>query len=321
MHVTSLGRLVLFVAVILLLAGCGPQVSDAAVSPAVTATPTGSGLGRVIVLGDIDPDEPVKKIERFTPLAQYLAREAADLGIVAAKVVIARDSHHMAQLLRDGEVDFYFDSSFPTLQVQALAETSIVLRRWKNGAPTYWSVLASLSEQGAVSPRDLLGQLIAVEEPHSTSGFLLPIDTLLSMGYSVREVSGPGAGVGPDEIGYYFARDEENIVAQIAAGRAAAGAFSNIDYDEFVATGQPLVRLLSTIPVPRQLVSARPGIESDLAERVTSLLASLHETEVGRELLSSLKSTERFDLMPEKSTLALAELAELIDLVFPVPAQ
>ena len=220
MPATRLGLLVIFVAALALLAACGPQVGSAAGPAAITATPAASESGRVIVLGDIDPDEPVKKIERFTPLAQYLAGEMKDLGMVAGKVVIARDAAHMARLLREDKVDFYFDSAFPSLQVQS-----------------------------------------------------------------------------------------------------AAGAFSNLDYDDLVAEGQPFASLMSTLSVPRHLVSVRPGIEADLVERVVTLLTSLHQTEEGRELLASLKGTEKFDLVSDQSRQAMEEMIRLIGLVFPAPAE
>ena len=45
----------------------------------------------VITLGDIDAEDPTKKLKRFTPLANYLAKHLSDHGIEEGRVVIARE--------------------------------------------------------------------------------------------------------------------------------------------------------------------------------------------------------------------------------------
>ena len=111
---------------ILLTAGRG----SAPPTPTPTPHPTPTVQAPLtITLGDIDPDEPAKKINRFQPLADYLARNLGESGIQIGRVVIARDIEEMGQLLRDGSVDVYFDSAFPTLSVQGLSGSEIILRR------------------------------------------------------------------------------------------------------------------------------------------------------------------------------------------------
>ena len=208
----------------MVLIGCGATATAPA---AVSTVPTSPEVSQPITLGDIDPEDPTKKLKRFKPLADYLAQHLAEFGISRDQVVIARDIDEMARFLRDGTVDVLFDSAFPTLAVQELSGSQPILRRWKDSDPEYWSVYVAMRGDGVASVEDLTGKVIALEEPHSTSGFVLPAGTLIQRGFRLREVDGPGARVGPDEIGYFFTFDEQDTIALMMRGLVAAGGISN----------------------------------------------------------------------------------------------
>ena len=240
------------------------------------ATPTNTPLSpqplsadQIITLGDVDPDEPIKKINRFQPLADYLASHLKDQGILKGQVVIASNIEEIGQLLKDGTVDIYFDSPFPALAVQKQVGSQIILRRWKEGTPTYWSLYVASKELGIASAEEFRGKVIAFEEPRSTSGFLLPASTLIQRGFTLTEVSGPSASVAPAEIGYVFSRDEENTIEMVLSGHVAGGGISNGDYDELPPElMERLTTFGRTISVPRQLVSVRPGLDPALVTQL-----------------------------------------------------
>ena len=267
-------------------------------------------------MGDIDPDEPAKKIARFKPLAEYLAANLADFGIQKGQVVIARDIAEMGGYLSEGTVDIYFDSPFPTLATQDLSGSKIVLRRWKGGIVEYWSRFIAKKDGGIAGVEDFRGEVIAFEEPRSTSGFLLPAGTLIQRGFILTEVSGPGAQVAVDEIGYHFSGDEENTVELVLRGEVAGGSISNEDYEELPeAIIDQLLVFDRTITVPRQLVSVRPGLDPELVRGIQKLLIDLDQSEEGLALLEGLKKTQKFDLPTPESEDSLEELRELMTLV------
>ncbi|MFQ6026833.1 MAG: phosphate/phosphite/phosphonate ABC transporter substrate-binding protein [Dehalococcoidia bacterium] len=270
----------------------------------------------MITIGDIDADSPAKKIERFRPLATYLAEELQEFGVNEGRVVIAQDIEQMAQFMADGTVDIYLDSTYPTLKVQELAETKIIARRWKNDVPTYWSTYVAARDGEIEQVGDFAGKILAFEEPFSTSGFILPAGTLIERGLTLTEVSGPDTTVASDEIGYFFSGDEENTFEALLQGRVSGGGVSNLDYQLLPEElKQRIVAIDQTIEVPRQLVSVRPGLPPDLATRISELLTNLDQTEKGRQLLSSLKKTRKFDLLPPESRPILDELKKLMRLV------
>ena len=95
----------------------------------------------------------------------------------------------------------------PQLAVQDLSGAEILLRRWKNGLVSYSSTFVVRRDSGITRVDEIVGKILAVEEPASTSGFLLPIGTLIQRGFVTKEVAGLESEVPPDQIGYFFTGD------------------------------------------------------------------------------------------------------------------
>ena len=297
----------------LVLIGCG---ATATAPTAVSTILTDPEASRFLTLGDIDPEDPAKKLKRFKPLADYLARHLEEFGISRGQVVIARDIDEMAQFLNDGTVDVLFDSAFPTLAVQELSGSQPILRRWKESDPEYWGVYVATRVSGISSVEDLVSKVIAFEEPHSTSGFVLPAGTLVRRGFRLKEVDGPDAQVGPGEIGYFFTFDEQDTIALMMRGLVAAGGISNQDYEELPPEiKEQIVVFDRTITVPRQLVSVRSELALGVVEKIRELLIGLEQTDEGRQILDGLKKSKKFDPVPAESYDALGELKSLMTLV------
>ncbi len=302
--------LLLYGSLLLLAVGCGAPSPTATPSPTPTAPIEES---QIITVGDIELDEPTKKIKRFQPLADYLAEHLKEFGIKEGRVVIARDISEMARFLKDGTVDIYSDSPFPTLAVQELSGSKVILRRWKGNTPTYWSTYVALRDSGIAGVDDFVGKIVAFEEPNSTSGFALPAATLIQRGFSLRQVDESTSQVSHNEIGYIFSGDEENTFELLLQGRVAGGGISNQDYEKLPQElKERLITFDRTITVPRQLVSVRPGLDSKLVNKVSELLVDLENTEEGQKLLEHLKKTKKFDPALPGTDTALQELFGLI---------
>lgn len=306
------GAAIVLASTLVLLGACG---GPSPTPPQLTPESSLADRSQTIILGDVDPDEPAKKIKRFQPLVDYLAVHLNELGILAGKVVIARNIEEMGDWLKRSEVDIYFDSAFPALVTQEKSGSEFLLRRSKEGVSSYWSTYVALADSGIDSVEDFLGKIIAFEEPHSTSGFILPAGSLVQRGFTLQKMERPDSTVAPNEVGYFFSRDEENTIELVLRGRVAAGGISNQDYQELPPElMQRLVIFDQTVTVPRQIVSVRPGLEPALKRRVRELLLGLKDSEEGRALLELMKESA-FDPLPSGTDAALAELKELIRLV------
>jgi len=271
--------------------------------------------GQIFTLGDIDANDPATKIKRFQPLTEYLVANLGSYGYRTGRVVVAKNMEDMAGLLKDGTVDIYMDSPYPTLAVQKLAGSQVILRRWKGDLHSYSSKFVATKASGIEKAEDLLGHVVAFEESFSTSGYLLPAGTLIRNGFVLVEVKTPDAKVASHQIGYYFSLDHKNSVELLMQGRVAAAGMSLQDFDQFPGEVKDMLTLFGeTMAVPRQLVSVRPDMEPNLVEKMQQLMIGLDDTDEGRLLLKNMNRS-RFDMLPPEAESALADLGALMELV------
>ena len=293
--------------------GCRPQDGREAGPSAAKAAATNP-----ITLGDVEADEPLRRVRWIQPLADHLAENLADSGIDGGRVVVARGLDEMARFLREGTVDVYLDSPLPTLAVVRASESRIILRRWVRDQPEYWSLFLTHKDSGLQGPGGLDGRTVAFQERHSTTGFLLPVHTLIERGYQIRTVSEPARRTPPGQIGCFFSGDEENSIQLLLTNAVAAAVVSNQDFEELPSQLKKNLRILDSTPsVPRQLVSVRPGLDPALVGRIRQLLLRLTDEDRAR-LAAKVDGggwTWRFDELPPASLARLesysATLAEL----------
>ena len=129
------------------LSGCG-SASGSDVVEATVQQPADISL--TLTLGDVEAADPTRKYARSKLLADHLAASLKEFGIEAGDVVLAENIEDMVRLLRHGTVDIYLDGAFPTLVVQELSGSQVVLRRWKDQDPEYWSTFVALRGNGSV---------------------------------------------------------------------------------------------------------------------------------------------------------------------------
>ena len=265
---------------------------------------------RTLVIGSIG-NSPADEIRTFHPFATYLARQLRDVGIEQAKVVVTPSIPEMAAKMRAEAVDIYIDSAFPTLAVSKLADSKLLLRRWKKGKAEYKSVLVVRADSPIRSLADLAGTIVAFESAYSTSGYLLPRAALLEASYPVREFADPAAKVGAREVGFVFSGEKEATLLWIMRGRVQAGAVGIHDFEQYEKVQPGAVRAVHATPsVPRQLVSHRQGLDSGLVKRIREVLLAMEHSEEGRKALAAFEQTTRFDELTPAMLGSLAALAK-----------
>lgn len=263
---------------------------------------------QVIVLADVSGDA-AWTIEHFQPLADYLAKNLGEFGIQQGKVIVTKDLPSMMNLLKEGEVDIYFDSPFPALEVYEQIGAQPLVRRWKGGRSEYHTLIVTSTESGITDLDGLLGQSLAFDHPASTSGFLLPKAHLALNGYTIVEKNDVSGQVSENEIGYIFAYGDENVLAWVLQGKTAGAAIPNHDYESLDPDQKAqLVILAETPSVPRHIALASPKMEPDVKEKIISLLLEIHQTTEGQAILETFEGTSKFDDLPEGTMQALKNL-------------
>lgn len=290
--------------------GCGQDPALSADDSSREQRPPG-----ILTIGSVSLN-PTQEYDTFRPLANYLAARLESVGIGHGRVEIVDSLSKMVDELNTGKVDIYIDSPFPVGFVYQRSEIKILLKRLKQGAEVYRSVLFVRADGGVESLNGLKGRMTAFGEPFSTTGYLLPKAALLSAGFKVVNFVDPGVSVPQDEIGYVFSNDAENTMVWVLKGKVTAGAV-NEDYFEALAGNRigELRILHRSDPVPRNIVCARSGLDVELVRAVVGVLLDMNEDAEGRVVLNAFEHTSRFEPFPEGGLQALAGVIELLPFV------
>jgi len=270
----------------------------------------------IIVMGDIDADDPVSKIEEFQPIVDYLAENLNDAGIGIGEVKIAPDTDTMISMMQSGEIDIYYDSLYPSLIVANGADTTPLVLGWRGGEPVYNSVFFALADSGITSIEDLNGKLVAYDDIASTSGYMMPTAHLLANELNPVEKPSSESVVADDEIGYVFSEDDENTIEWVLSGRVDAGVVDNLTYMSDIPeeTQENLIIFAETESVPRRIVTISPEMDEELASALTTLLIEMDQTEEGRELLDIVK-TLKFEEFEGGTDSVFEPIQDMFDLV------
>lgn len=270
---------------------------------------------RAIVFGDIS-DDPAEVIEGTQPLADYLASQLGEFGITEGRVRVVTSTEEMAQLLANGEVDLYFDSTYPATLISDQTGAKIILRRWRFGVEEYQSVIFASVASGITSIEQLPGHMVAMDAPYSTSGFLLPSVLLIENGFTLGGKGRYDDPVAPGEIGFAFSYDDENTLQWVLNGFTAAGVTDDFHFDVAFPeeAKSQLMELARTEFTPRQVALVRPGMDEEMLQAIVRVLTTMHETEAGAAALEPFQ-TSRFDEFPEGIESATARMREMMELV------
>ena len=251
------------------------------------------------------------EVSDFKPLADFLVAQLKGKGIDGCQVIVAQSIQQMVDLVTKGEVDIYIDSAFPVLAVGQSAGMTPVLRRWKRGRSEYHTVIFSREDSGVESVLDLRGEMVAFDEPSSTSGYMIPRAVISQAGLALKAFTSPSTHVPPDTVGYVFSMDDENTMFWVLEKMTLAGAMDDGSYAAMSGVRKNELKVLKrSISVPRHLVAFRQGMDSTLVVEIKLILLGMHETEEGRKALLMFQETKKFDAFDEKTSEGLTSLME-----------
>tara|TARA_R110002167_G_scaffold208689_3_gene412679 strand:+ start:237 stop:1064 length:828 start_codon:yes stop_codon:yes gene_type:complete len=258
-------------------------------------------------------DNPKKIYPKLTALADYLAIRLVDQGIVRGEVKIAPDNITMSNWLRLGKVDLVSETPFSAAYLQKNSGAKPVARGWRKGVPSYHSVIFVRKDSDIQGLDDLLGKVIAFEDPGSTSAYFLPTAELLTKELpmvrmrTVREKA-PGS-----TIGFVFSGGEINSTTWVYKQLVDAAALSNLEWESEESVPQRMKKELRIIhrtrDYPRSVELATSARPSAFIDRLAAELHRAHKDPRGLLAMEKYKSTTRFDVVDQamSETLKTAE--------------
>ncbi len=268
-------------------------------SPAAGQTPQ-KPESRNLALGIVAETHQKEIEEHFREFVRYVARKISPATALEGKVVVTSTLPDLAKLLEHGTVDFYMESPYPTYVVNSVHGAGrLLLRRWKSGMADYRSLIFTRRNSGIRRLDDLRGKMIVFEDAESSSGYFLPKLFLQRNGLRLAEKPGLDANVGAAEVGFVFARTQENLVDLVLTRKVTAGAFSNDDHAALDDKKRnDILVLAQTELLPRHLFSVRKDMPLGLVGRLEKTLLAMHEDAEGRKILQNIDGTTKFDPLP-----------------------
>ncbi|MGB3514707.1 MAG: phosphate/phosphite/phosphonate ABC transporter substrate-binding protein [Microcoleaceae cyanobacterium] len=305
---------VVILGIVTALGSCSLQSTSASTSESTSdrlATAQDQGT---IVIADIS-NNPSKKIRRYQPLADYLAEKLGTFGVKAGDVYVAGDLEEMANLLKSGEIDIYFDSPYPAMRVSNKSGAKPILRRWKGGVSEYYTVIFTMKDRGIKTLEDLKGKMLGFDEISSTSGYMLPMSMLLNAGLNPQQKNSASSAISTNEVGFAFSDDDENTIQWVISGKVDAGAIDIGTYEEIPeASREAMLVLAKSDKVARHIVMVRDSMKPEMVEAIKTILIDMDKTPEGKEVLKKFEDTAKFDNFPPEASIAkMRQLYELVE--------
>lgn len=300
------------IALIALMGGglMGGLYGCAATQALFTGTSSSASGEDAVILTDVDFD-PDSLIPETQPVADYLGKSLGRAGISKGEVKIAPDVETVVAWMEAGEVNLYFDSVYPAMLVIEESGAQPILRRWKDGVPEYGTYFVTRADSGITELASLEGQMITLQEPSSSSGFMFPMVYMLEAGLKPVEKAETNHTVAADSIGYVFSGQEEITLEWILEGRVAAGAVDDETWAELSEEERGQLKIIAeTDKFPRHVVVAGPELSEEQVVAIKNAMLKMDESKAGREALVEFSETAQFDEFPEGAEAAIARLSD-----------
>ena len=205
----------------------------------------------------------------------------------------------MAELLREGKVDLYIDSPFPSLAMGHLSGSTLLARRWKKGVAEYHSIIFARKDSGIGRLEDLKQKIIGFETPYSSSGHFLPKMVLLQQGFRLAAMEDPANAVDQGKMGYTFTGDEKNTLLWVLRGKVSAGVVDDQTYLKLAKDDINHWQIIHrTYAVPRHILSHRSNLPLKLARSIKDVLLKMDQSAQGAKALKDFQGTTKFDDIP-----------------------
>jgi phosphonate transport system substrate-binding protein len=211
---------------------------------------------------------------------------------IACEAVIAESYSQLIRAIAENKVDFSFLSPLGYITAEQVARAELLLKSVRGGQPFYWSVILVRKDSGLRGLDDLKDKRFAFTHLGSTSGYVIPMSSLL------------GTGIRPDD--YFseviYAGGHSAVIRMILDGDVDAGATFADDpqgkvgswtAEEFVAAEEARqlkpIFFSEKIPGDTFIVTRSMREEQpELVESLSEVLIAMGDSRAGHTILLEL---------------------------------
>lgn len=211
---------------------------------------------------------------------------------LACEPVVTESLSQLIRALAEARVDFAFLSPLGYITAEQVADVQVLLKSVRGGQPHYWSVILVRRDSGLDDLGDLKGRRFAFTHLASTSGYVVPMSSLLAEGITPEDYFG--------EV--LYAGGHSAVIRMILDGTVDAGATFADDPEgkvgawtaaEFLdpAEGRKLKPIYFSDPIPGDTFNARRALaeaKPRLVEHIVDTLVEMGESRAGQTILRDL---------------------------------
>lgn len=253
----------------------------------------------------VPSEDALKMVEGFEPIRLHLEKQTGK------KVEVIKSTSYAAVIegLKGEKVDIAWlgPLSYNLAKRQAEIEPLAIGDDIEKG-PTYRSLLLVRADSPYKSLNDLKGKKLAMVDPGSTSGFLVPT-TLI-----IKET-----GQKPEEFfsDVAFAGSHDASLLQLKAGSVEAAAVQDITFDDYAKAGKidkAQFRIIVTSdPLPGSPLVLRAGLDPKLKTAVREAILNAHEQGVKLEV-AGMGTFKRFIEAKDEDFAFIADMVDALGL-------
>ncbi len=211
---------------------------------------------------------------------------------IRCEPVVSESYSQLIRAIAENRVDFAFLSPLGYITASQVAGAEVLLKAVRNEQPFYWSVILVRKDSGIKNLGDLKGKRFAFTHLGSTSGYVVPMSTLLE------------EGISPDR--YFsellYAGGHSSVIRMILDGEVDGGATFADDpkgkegswtAEEFItaAEARKLKPIFFSKPIPGDTFTVTRGMLEDrkkIVDQVKETLLAMGDTRTGRTILGDL---------------------------------
>lgn len=202
---------------------------------------------------------------------------------LTAKFVDRQDYAEVNNLVRSGSVDVAFVCGGPYVDGHSEFGMELLVAPQVHGKITYYSYIIVHRDSDVQNLEALRGKTFAFTDPMSNSGRLAPTYQLAKLGETPRSFFG----------NFVFSKAHDRSIRMVAH-RAVDGAAVDSLIWEYAARTNPkftsqtrIVERFGPYGIPPVVV--RPGLDSELKEKLRQVLLGIHEDEEGKKIIAGMR--------------------------------
>jgi len=252
-------------------------------------------------------------------MATYLAAQLEEFGYTRGEVIMSGSSERLKQLMLEGRIDLITETLFTAIELQDEAGAQPLLVKWKKGSRSYSSVIFVRKDSDIYSLEDLVGKLIAFEDPASTSAYFLPAGEILRSGIPLNQLSSARSKRSHDKLNFIFTGEEINTTVLVHKKIVDAGAYSDknwINEHNAPRSMKEELRVIhKTRQLPRALELVPKSMSENLKNRITHILTNIHKEPSAKQTLEKYQGTTRFEKIDDSFDEVESYARDIIELL------